>query len=212
MILDLQLGVCDIHIPRTGGISRARALLPHLSSHCLVDLIARHWTAWRVIQRIGQPRWQQLYRFAVIRDFRKMIESDWRLTLADVDVLDKLRTLSRPTPFMDPWHARILRADRDSSFERFVREEYLAGFTSIQRGGCWRTFCQSPDGEELGIDPIPFPHLRRRWPEICERIGVDLTECELPYLNHVDGPTPEWPRQLLAEVREYFAGDLALIG
>lgn len=223
MILDLQLGFCDIHIPRSGGVSRARALLPYLSSHCVVDLVERHWPAWRVIGRIGRPLWDGLYRFAVLRHYREVIESDWRLTLANVELLEE-----HGPAFTGPWRARICRARRDPSFERFVREEYLGGKTGIQRGGLWRTYCQNPEGDELGVEVIPYEQLRQRWPEICERAGIldtpqlkilDMAQLRhhrtpptLPELNHVDGPKPRWTKQLTADVDDYFTGDARILG
>lgn len=209
MILDLQRGFCDIHIPRCAGISRARALLQFLSMHSIVDLVERHWPASRVIRRIGRTRWEGLYRFAVIRDYKSIIQSDWRLTLQSAAVL-----ATAGDRFVGPWRERVERAHRDPSFERFVREEYLGRYSGIQRGGFWRTFCQSPWGDELGVEPILFEQLEERWPEICDRLDIRALSGppmsivpELPRTNSAPGPAPTWNDTLSRDVDAYFDGD-----
>ncbi len=235
MLLDLERRFCEIHIPRTAGIARARALVPWLSSHCCVDLIYRHWRAVAIREHIGPALWSGLYRYAVFRDPREIIESDYRLTVAN---LSKLLTVPERADalcgddLVPAWRHRLEWLHGLPSGDRFgpfVRREHLGVIT---RGGFWRHYCLGRDGEDLGVDLIPYPELAARWPAICAKAGVYHSRpygkpghlctcytdphpcpiCYLPEINRAEGPAPEWPAELRAEVNEHFAGDLERLG
>ncbi len=37
------------------------------------------------------------------------------------------------------------------------------------------------DGEDLGVERIPYRELNDRWPDICDKLGIP--RCQLPHFN-----------------------------
>jgi len=204
MIYDLQLGFCFVHIPRTGGVSISRALLPHLTEHAHANLVDRHTRAIDLLREIGPHNWKRLFKFAVLRDPLAIIESDWRLTLRDAS-----RPESELSGVTTKWLVRCLRVAQHLQFERFVEEDYLGKYSGVRPGGFWRTWCLAPNGDDLGIKPVPFDLLGRAWPVICAQIGILPTP--LRQLNAAPGEGPKWPEYLKPWVLNYCAGDVELI-
>jgi hypothetical protein len=228
MLIDLELGpagFCAVHIPRTAGVAIAKAVAPWLSSHALIDTIDRHRTAWSIRQLLGAAVWGNLYRFAVLRHPRDVIASDYRLTRANAALLDTGHH------FADKWRVRLERFRREPDLGAFLRREW---YTVVKPGrGLWGTWCEGPEGEDLGIELVPYPELRARWPALAEAIGLEHTAtarhgpprrpcpfeppfpcpvCHLPQVNAGPGPYVHWPGALAAEVDRYFARDVELLG
>jgi len=225
MLLDLHKKFCEIHIPRTGGVARAIALKPWLSAHCRIDLIDRHWTAQEIREQIGADLWDTLYRYAVLRDPREVISSDYRLTLADVHHMRH-----HGAEFTGLWRRKVNLLASDPSFANFARREYLR---PMPPGGLWEHWCRGHGlyrGLDLGVELIPYPELHERWPAICERIGIQHTHpagrsdrcpmsdlhpcpiCFLPETNRSGGHPPAYPRELGLEIDRHFRGDLKRLG
>lgn len=214
MIFDLEKRFAFVHIPRCAGVAITVALRPHLSEHCVIDLVHRHRWGWQIRDQVGVATWRSLYRFAVIRPPAEIIESDWRLTQQGIKAWfpgGKPPDVSR-APLDARWYDRLARVAQYRDFDRFVREEYLGEYSGVGVGGFWRTWCGDRDpreGQDLGIETIRFAELPSRWPELCDRLGVP--RCDLPRLNHAPGPRPVWPAGLLQAVEAHCAGDLARV-
>jgi hypothetical protein len=99
---------------------------------------------------------------------------------------------------------------RDSSFERFVNEEWLGEYSGIDEGGLWRTWCCDEEGESLGFVPLYFESLPRAWRAFCACIGLEYRP--LPRLNEAAEENPEWTSELIEGVAALCRLDLQCFG
>lgn len=198
-----------VHIPRCAGLSLTRTLAELSVVSCVVDTCElRHATAGQIAALVGSP-WSGWFRFAVMRNPWRIMESDYRLCLRDVAFLSVLS---------GPWASRV-RAAVEGDFAAFVRREYLQG--QLSPGGFWATWV----GEEQ-VEHVPFDALESVWTapypgSICDRIeavsgkpfqswggGVGAAP-PLPRINHAGPVAPvSWTADLIRDVRELCADDL----
>lgn len=164
-----------VHIPRTAGNSVSAAIAGVTAGQqidCLISTVAnehavcpglrRHATASELKPLI--PEWDQIYRFCVARDINERLDSICRLLARDIrDGIhnDPTCPVGYRDLLLDPNHREIIQERQ--------------GHQTTD----WYTL--SPDGEDLGVDIIPFAELNDRWPEICDKLGIP--QCSLPHLN-----------------------------
>ena len=204
MTYDFTRWFLSIDIPRSGCVSRMDTLRRHCPTSATCYESQRHMRARQIRRQLGPERWEAFFRFAVLRPPHEALESDWRLCLREIAKL----TPESSQILAPRWYARLMRVKRHGSFGQFVREEWLEN-ASIDRGGLWRTWCEGPNGEGLGVKLFRFDRLQEEWPAICDRIGVPRVE--LLHHNRTEPATVEWPPGLRAEVEEFFAGDYQLL-
>jgi hypothetical protein len=163
-----------IHIPRTAGNSITRAL----SEACLGqhDVLAatspdlgrgfrffRHVRARKLMNII--PDWEDIYKFAVDRPIEEMRESQQRLINRDL-----ARGRDRD-PHVNDGYKNLLLSDPN--------ERHLNRLAAP-----WDWWCLGDNGEDLGINRIPYAQLGELWPAICESCKVEF----------VPLPPPDRPR------------------
>lgn len=204
MLYDPTRKILFVHLIRCGGTS-IKASLAGACRGALVKLDrGRHLRAFEIRRRIGRANFAACYKFATLRPPHEAIESDWRLTLRDLERMDPESAPFRMAP---TWYARLMRVRTHHDFGRFVAEEVLPAY---RPGGYWETFCRTPDGQDLGVEPIRFDQLADRWPEILARAGLP-PDVELLHLNAAPPASIEWPDGLREKIDEHFAGDYELL-
>jgi len=204
MLYDPTRKLVFVHLIRCGGTS-IKTSLAEACNGAIVKLgRGRHLRAFEIRRRIGRAAWAGCYKFATIRPPHEAIESDWRLTLRDLEAMDPQEAPFRMSP---SWFTRLMRVRTHRDFGRFVTDEVLPAY---RPGGYWQTFCHTPDGQDLGVEPIPFGQLADRWPEILARAGLPA-DVELQHLNAAPPASIEWPEGLREKVAEHFAGDYELL-
>ena len=127
------------------------------------------WWSRHVPARFIAPElqeWNEIYRFSVVRPHEEILASAKRKVRRDLrDGVHELATCG------SEWRKLLTCDDPEGAvvaeWQKWqgVRGEWLLGF----------------DGEDLGIEEIPFNELPGRWLELCEK--MQIPSCELPHLN-----------------------------
>ena len=191
MILDMIKKFCFIHIPRTAGVSITRTLREACLESDIYYHHNRHITAQSLktsLMRNQEKTWNSLFKFAIIRSPFDIIESDYCLTLLQLNKMNR--------NINELWTRRLLRMKNEPGFKSFVLREILGPFSGIQQGGYWRTWCTN-NGIDLGVEPFYYDDLQNGWLEICKRIGV---ETELLRLNSSERVHCAWTPDLIDKV------------
>lgn len=160
-----------VHIPKTGGnsITAAFASAADFETGATVCSygagdVYKHMPAHQIRKALGVDAWRACFRFAIQRpiderrdSFRRMIQRDQRAGVATIPHLcDQYRAVLRMTP-----------EQIESYLDRMVMPT--------------KHYTHGRDGEPLGVHVYRYAELAERWPELCDRIGIDRVP--LPRLN-----------------------------
>ena len=158
-----------IHIPRTGGNSITSALCQAaIGEHDVItSTSAKTWGPWsrhlRAINAVKVvPEWEEIYKFSVYRSKKDILDSEERLIQRDI-ASGKLEDTKVNQTYKD----LMVRSRED---------RYLNHIDDL-----WKHWCQTPNGEDLGVEKILFEELNDRWGEICDKCQLDFVP--LPILN-----------------------------
>lgn len=198
-----------VHLPRTGGFSIMQALASRIMELGDVTLVSSPignsrrgwWCHSRACELIDDiPHWQSLWRWAVIRNPWDMVASRWRWTQRHWTAM-----AGRPMPMSpgDALHWRELYAASRMTFAEWIPWAHANIATG---GGFWRWYCCRPNGQDLGVDPVRYDELPRRWPQLMARLG--LAETPLPRLNDAPLEHPAWTSESIDLVAELCRDDV----
>lgn len=164
-----------LHIPRTAGNSVTSGIAGATAGRgidCLVCTSAkehqvctglyRHVPAFELKPLIAE--WDNIYKFCIDRDVDARVDSVCRLIARDI----RNGVHDDPT-CPESWRDLLLNPNHRD----IVTAQQKALTTD------WYTL--SPQGENMGIERIPYAELNDRWPEICDKLQIP--RCELPHLN-----------------------------
>jgi hypothetical protein len=204
-----------IHTPRTAGNSIKTALAPHLIgirgamiSNCWWPVDARrHTRACDLVDRL--PQWEKLYKFAVIRSpwettasmFSHFREMDPDAILSRYDGQVHL-VQGRLSQFIDE-----IRSAQAGPFDRWLMHHY--DYLQIG-GGHWGHWCETDDGQDLGVNSLIYENLAAEWPQVAALIGIPGVE--LPTTNAANREPVDWTPAAVDFVRQRFAGDFEKFG
>ena len=187
-----------LHIPRTGGLSAALAIASRIAQVGLSDVTInlsgigdgpwwRHSLAREIAPAI--PHWDDLWRFAFMRNPWEIVESFWRLTQRDYRTFCQTPP-RQPASSVEYW--RYAQQTADMPFGDWVRWhfKYLHG-----SGGFWNYFCCGPGGEHLGVEALRFERLQEEWRIVCDRL--QLGDLPLPKINAAPVQRPVWDRETI---------------
>jgi len=196
-----------IHIPRTAGTAITLALAQQYPD-AIVSLFGnKHADALRSCDyfRSGSE-WLSAFRFSMIRSPWEIIASDYRHTLAAAMAATPASRLECTSE----WWLRMQRVRGYAGFTEFVRLEWLCEHSLLRPGGFWRSWCQGPEGEDLGIVPYRFDQLSDAWAQIRGALGAGDLPLPAPT------PTPQiettWTPALVDAVEERCQGDVTRFG
>ena len=187
-----------VHIPKTGGNSVARALLPLAEDQVVID------SPWHGYDRFGLQHPQ-------LATSKHSPLSEYQTALGDE--LDDLFVF---TTIRDPWsrmmsyyyspHRQTGHWDREAFMELAVATPSSLTY-------------MTPDGSDnarsiadLGVDFfLRFEHLESDFAQVCERLGVDAT---LPHLNPSTRPSlfDVYDLDLVDFIADRFASEIELFG
>ncbi len=164
-----------VHIPRTSGNSITSAIATATAGRnidCLLSTIGngyavkaglrRHATAAQIKNFV--PDWDDIYKFTVDRPTEDRLQSIFRLIERDI----REGVHNDPT-CTEGWKELLLNPNH----REIVRNRHEDQDTD------WYTL--GNDGEDLGVERIPYRELNDRWPDICDKLGIP--RCELPHFN-----------------------------
>ncbi|TWT58887.1 hypothetical protein KOR42_22740 [Thalassoglobus neptunius] len=168
---------CFIHIPRTSGISICRAVMDQSMGESGPDMLLgdgfqRKFKLWRhsraLMIRKRVPDWDQIIRFAVMRNPWRICESSYH----------HFRGLSH-----DMNHPKIAQW-RQMEFSEFVVDHYA--FLQVG-GGFWHHWCCDRDGNDIGVEALLFE--RFDWDRVQEILQIQV---ERPRVNGADSSPVVW--------------------
>ncbi len=192
MIFDMTKRFCFIHIPRTAGVSITRALRSVCPESDIYYHHNRHMTAQHLKESLNRSQeriWKYLFKFAIVRSPFEIIESDYLLTLLQLNKTNR--------NINELWTKRLNRMKKEPGFESFVLREILGQFSCLQPGGYWKTWCLGYHDEDLGVEPFFYYDLQNEWLDICEKINVQI---DLPHLNASEKEHCQWTKKLIDDV------------
>lgn len=160
-----------IHIPRTGGMALTHALCSSpIGKDVMCDNVSlRHATALDLRRMLGDSAFRDYRKFAVVRPPWEIVKSDYELTLMNLDRSGADLQTSAPYG----WQIRLRRAACEPGLAEFWRREYLR-FGSVKPGGFWKTWCCDEEGNDLGVEPLPFDDFGIIEIAMSELLGVQI--------------------------------------
>jgi hypothetical protein len=207
MIIDHELRFVFIHIPKTGGDAIAQALTP-IAARTKTNVIAcsgvpKHFPAKRILRDhfdSDMERWQRYVRFAVNRNVWQRIHSDWHFSRKHTQKIKQHES----NPVIELWVEKLKRVrDSYTSFEQFVRAEYLAR----PPGDGFPHYCQDETGRDLISVMLDFERLDQHFQALCRLLTIDPPPA-LPRVN-VSESRPryrdEYTPELADAVRRHYA-------
>jgi len=203
VIYNLKHNFVFIHIPRTAGMSISRAIFNALPNS-YINLVEWRHRYGMEIQHMEElhAQFPTMYKFTVIRNPWEIVESDYSLTIQEIQEPSFVRRMT----CQDGWARRLERTRHYSGFTEFVAREYLGGLNPVLEGGFYETWCCKMNGTDLGIDYIRFKNLEERWPHICQQIGIPI--CDLPRDNVVERQKCIWTAQARDAIADLCQKDL----
>lgn len=194
-----------VHVPRTGGTSIETALRAAIPNAPTTPPAQKHLSAWEIRDTMPIAAWERARKFAVVRDPHQTLESIYRLLTKMAATISPADNRAAGGPSLDLLTRIMRRTARYTTFGQWVRHEWLGEFSPLRPGGFRRTWCLGLEGEDLGVDVIPYPRLAEAWPGICRDLGI---ACELPRVNAAPGPPLDWPEAERTAARELCWMDL----
>ncbi|RMF76834.1 MAG: chondroitin 4-O-sulfotransferase [Acidobacteria bacterium] len=188
-----RLGCLFVHVPKTGGVSVARALFGHLAGG--------HRTVDEYLVLYGHLRFARLFRFAFVRDPFTRLESAFRFLKAGGMNDDDRR-----------WAEEHLAGIDDL-------EQFCVSWLTPENARSWVHFRPQADfvcdaTGRLRVDFVgKFERLAEDFDAVCRRLG---RRAELPHLNR-SAPRRRDPRETLPDaarrrVAEVYRRDFELFG
>lgn len=200
-----------IHIPRTSGVSVARAVLTQKDPEATgVNVVLGHGLGpyWRHaaahVLREAVPEWDSpdLRKFTIVRNPWRICESTYRqFRRKQEQIADGLCT------WFDPEIKERVARHAESSFEEFV----LSHFDYLRQGFFahwaleWGTF------EELGVRPFRFEELGRDWPEVCDLLQLPRSTAR-PWDNAAAPCETVWTDQAVEFIHRRCRFDFEMFG
>lgn len=170
MIYNIDARFLFVHIPRTGGMAITAQLLKCYPDSYVDTTHNRHLYGVDCLRLDRLIRVPDLYRFAVIRNPWKIIESEYRLCIRDIGVLHPYSKMEHSSK----WYDKLKRVSRYKSFTEYAAREFL-GRDIVKEGGFWRTWCLGRDNADLNFDILRFETLDKDWNRIVERLNLPKT-------------------------------------
>ncbi len=199
---------CFIHIPRTGGISLTTAFASNLqlieargvliSTGHFPYVLRRHARAHELSTYLAD--WDQIARFAVIRNPWRAIESNYRRMRSFAPGLKQVVAADRD------WYETFVSAVRAANSLPFA--DWVPHFYAfmVEGTGHWWHYCLADDGADLGVKAFRYEELSEHWPQLAEQMGIP--GADLPRCNQVESAACQWRPDAVEFVRSRFADDL----
>lgn len=199
-----------IHIPRTSGLSVAKAVLtqedPELSVNVVLgrgpEPFRRHSQA-HVLQT-ALPDWNSpwLKKFTVIRNPWRICESTYRQFR-----LVQRRLEEGEMGWMDPELQKAVTEEAKQSFETFV----FSHFEYLRKGFFAHWALEWDTYRDLGVEAVRFEELDQRWPRICKWLQLPETTPR-PWVNAGVPSATAWTEPMQNFLRERCQLDFELFG
>lgn len=186
---------CFIRLPRTANTATAATLAELFPNARRDERHLKHVTARYLRRNLGGDVWDKMFRFAFTRDPREVVVSFYNHTIRAFrrGSLVGFQGL-RCTP---QWVEEMKRVADYLDVNEYTEAEFLSD-RRLPDGGFWRKFCETADGESLGVTALPFAALPGEWESLCRALGVDDPP-ELPHAN-LTGTGPDWRNVLAPDI------------
>jgi len=192
MLINFNLNVGFLHIPKSAGIS----IRMELQKHGEWVRNVKDFHVWGTGARsiLTPPIFNRLRWFAVVRHPVDAIVASYKRTR------DRARQMDLSTIADLDYRDYLRRAIKYKNLGEYARDNWIADNDySIKRGGFYYSYC-TDNGDPLPVRVLRFENLKAGWKALCE--DWQLPYGPLPHANKSEGEE-DVPPQLRRDILDY---------